>query len=167
MDDNSNSFTSSVALRGVTSIGAGQSIIFLEGNASGSTDASIAAAFNAVWGTSFVFGSAIGAYGGSGVGLSTSGDAVNIFKADGTPVTGVSFGASPLAPTLPSFDNRAGLSSTISQLSVAGVNGAFAITDSFGNAEIGSPGAVPEPGTYAMVLAGLAVLGAANRRRKA
>jgi hypothetical protein len=33
MDDSSNSFASAVALRGVTSIATGQSIIFLEGNA--------------------------------------------------------------------------------------------------------------------------------------
>jgi hypothetical protein len=173
MDDNSNG-SAKVALRGVTSIGAGQSIIFFEGNATGSTDITITSAFNAAWGTSFVFGTNIGAYGGSGVGLSTSGDAVNIFDAGGTRITGVDIG---LATTGVTFDNAAILGGTtlplptISTLSVSGLNGAF--VSSIG--EIGSPGslsspgsittAVPEPETYAMMLAGLGVLGFRVRRR--
>jgi hypothetical protein len=69
VDDNSNSFASSIALRGVTTINAGQSIVFFEGTATGTTDASITNAFNAAWGTSLVFGTSIGAYGGSSIGL--------------------------------------------------------------------------------------------------
>lgn len=53
MDDNSNAFATSVVLRRVTSIAAGQSVVFLEGTAPGSTDATIAAAFKSAW-----FGSA-------------------------------------------------------------------------------------------------------------
>lgn len=41
VDDDSNAFGSSVALRGVTTIPAGRSAVFFEGNASGSTDAAI------------------------------------------------------------------------------------------------------------------------------
>ncbi|MES1164477.1 MAG: lamin tail domain-containing protein, partial [Verrucomicrobiota bacterium] len=107
MDDNSNAFGSSVALRGVATIPAGRSAVFFEGNATGSTDAAILAAFSTAW-----FGSAtppagvlIGAYGGSGVGLSNDGDAVNLFDASGNRVTGVSFGASTAGRT---FDNTAG-----------------------------------------------------------
>jgi len=161
MDDNSNSFGSAVGLRGVTSINPGQSIIFFEGNATGTTDATIAAAFNSAWGTSLVFGSTIGAYGGSGVGLSSSGDAVNIYDAGGALRANVSFGA---ATSLVSFDNTALLNNTsITQLSVAGTNGAFLSSIN----EIGSPGyaAIPEPSTYALML-GLGALGVAAFRRK-
>ena len=45
MDDNSNSFGNAVALRGVTSIAAGQSVVFIEGNATGTTDSTIDATF--------------------------------------------------------------------------------------------------------------------------
>ncbi len=142
MDDNSNG-TAKVALRGVTSIPAGQSAIFFEGLADGSTDAAKIASFSTAW-----FGSAtppagflIGAYGGAGVGLSTGGDAVNLFDAGGNRITGVSFGTTTTGVT---FDNHAGLGSTalplptISTLSVVGVNSAFLSTTAV--PETGSPG---------------------------
>jgi hypothetical protein len=165
MDDNSNSFAASVALRGVTSIGAGQSVVFFEGVADGSTDAAILTAFNAAWGTSFVFGTSIGAYGGSGVGLGQGGDAVNLFDGGGALQAHVDFGAATSNVT---FDNAANLNNaTIAQLSVVGVNGAYL---SANGVEIGSPGLVaapvPEPETYAMLLAGLGLLGFVSRRRK-
>ena len=142
MDDNSNSFASSVALRGVTEIPAGKSAVFFEGTATGSTDTTILAAFSTAW-----FGTAtppagllVGAYGGTGVGLGAGGDAVNLFDAAGNRVTGVSFGAATPAAT---FDNTAALGSTtvplpaVSTFSVAGINGAF---PSANGAETGSPG---------------------------
>ncbi len=141
-DDSSNSFASAVALRGVTSIPAGESAVFFEGNAAGTTDAAIIAAFSSAW-----FGSPtppsgilIGAYGGSGVGLSSSGDAVNLFDAGGTRITGVGFGAAAATAT---FENTAGLGSatlplpTVSSLSVAGAKGGFLASN---GAETGSPG---------------------------
>jgi uncharacterized protein len=130
VDDNSNAFASAVALRGLTVLPAGKSAIFLEGIATGSTDAAIVANFSMAW-----FGTAtppsnvlIGTYGGSGVGLSTGGDAVNLFDATGDRVAGISFGPSTTGVT---FDNTAGLNGTtlplpvISTLSVVGANGAF------------------------------------------
>lgn len=158
IDDNSNAFGTAVALRGVTSIAAGQSVVFIEGNTSGSNDATLAASFISAWfGGSAPAGFAIGGYGGSGVGLSSSADAVNIFDAGGTLITRVEFGA---ATAKVSFDNAAGLSGPISQLSVVGVNGAF--TSAVGG-EVGSPGAIPAPASLA--LAGLGVLAAGRRRR--
>jgi hypothetical protein len=167
MDDNSNSFTSSVALRGVTSIAAGQSVIFLEGNATGSTDAAINASFKNAWfGSHVPAGLTLGNYGGSGVGLSSTADAVNIFNAAGNLQANVSFNASTNGL---SFDNAAKLNnSVISQLSVAGVNGAFVAANDA--SQIGSPGtlaAVPEPASSSMMLAGLGLMGFIARRRKA
>jgi len=165
MDDNSNSFANAVALRGVTSIAAGQSIVFIEGTATGTTDAAIDAAFKSAWfGSNVPASLAIGNYGGSGVGLSATVDAVNIFDSTGSLITRVDFNASTLGQT---FDNAAGLNNTaISTLSVIGVNGAF---KSFNATEIGSPGtvaAVPEANTYSMMFIGLGLMGFLARRRK-
>jgi len=160
MDDNSNSFASSVALRGVSSIAVGQSIVFIEGTATGTTDASIQSSFITAWfGASAPAGLTIGFYGGSGVGLSTGGDAVNLFNAGGTLITRVDFGASTTGVT---FDNAAGLNNTtVSQLSVVGVNGAFLSPAG----ETGSPGRIPEPAT--LTLLSLCGLGMFARSRRA
>src|SRR5262249_25406000 len=77
---------------------------------------------------------------GSGVGLSTDGDAVNIFDPQGDRLTGVSFG---FFTTGISFDNAALLNGAISALSVAGRNGAFVAVDGI---ETGSPGTVHPAG---------------------
>ena len=146
VDDSSNG-TVKIALRGVTVIPAGKSAIFLEGAADGSTDATIQANFSTAWfGTATLpTGMLVGGYGGSGIGLSASGDAVNIFDASGNRVTGVAFGAATVGT---SFDNKtAALGSTtlplptISTLSVIGTNGAFR---SASDTETGSPGFVSE-----------------------
>ncbi len=136
MDDNSNSFGSAVPLSGVTSIAPGQSIVFVD-----STTPINLSAFTTAWfGASVPSGFTVGTYGGPGVGLSTGGDAVNLFDAGGVRITGVSFGAATATAT---FDNTAGLGGTtlplpaVATLSVAGVNGAFF---SFNGAETGSPG---------------------------
>lgn len=141
IDDNSNG-TGKVALRGVTSIPAGKSAIFFEGAADGATDATIITNFSTAW-----FGSAIppaglliGAYGGSGVGLSTGGDSVNLFDATGNRITGVSFGAATTGVT---FDNHAGLGSTVlplPTLSTLSVVGTYAAFSSANGTETGSPG---------------------------
>jgi uncharacterized protein YjiK len=166
MDDNSNAFANAVPLLGVSSLPAGKSAVFFE-DTSGD-DATIEAAFAQAW-----FGSAtlpagfpIGHYGGSGVGLSTSGDAVNVFDAAADRVTGVSFGASPSAAPFPTFDNTAGAGATtlplptISTLSAVGVNGAFLSAD---GQEIGSPaGATPPPPTTTVAVTEVAPWGSGD-----
>jgi hypothetical protein len=167
MDDNSNAFASSVALRGVTSIAAGQSVIFLEGNATGTSDATIISNFKSAWfGNNLPAGLTIGNYGGSGVGLSATADAVNIFNSTGSLITRVDFGASTIVAGMPTatFDNAAGLNNmTLTKKSLIGINGAFA---SLTTSEIGSIAAVPEADTYAMMLAGLGLMGYTARRCK-
>ena len=166
MDDNSNSFAASVAMSGITSIAAGESVIFIET----STPATTVPGFQSYWGSP-VSGVQIGTYSGSGVGLSTAGDAVNIFDSAGTVLARVDFGASTTGRT---FDNAAGLNNvTLPTLSTLGVNGAFNSAQPLTattTLDIGSPGAiaaVPEPETYGMLLAGLALIGGIARRRKA
>jgi Lamin Tail Domain len=159
VDDSSNAFATAFALSGITSIGAGESVIFVEG-------ASPNALFLANWfGSNAPAGLQLGHYSGAGLGLSTAGDGVNIFNASGVPQASVSFGAASAGLT---FDNAAGLTGSISQLSVLGVNGAFVAINSA--TEIGSPGrvsAVPEASSIAMLLAGLVGLGALARQRRA
>lgn len=161
VDDSSNSFTTTRFFRGVTSIPAGGKAIFIEASATNVNDATKNASFITEWfGGNAPAGFLIGNYGGSGIGLSSDGDAVNIFNATGTLITGVTFGAATVGV---SFDNTAGLTGAISTLSQVGVNGAFTSTAG----EIGSPGVivapVPEPTSLGLVAA--AGLMALRRRR--
>jgi uncharacterized protein YjiK len=137
MDDNSNAFASAVTLNGITSIAPGESVIFLET----ATPATTIPLFLSTWfGANPPTGLQVGSYTGSGVGLSTAGDAVNIFNSSGTLQANVIFGAAPAGP-FPTFNNAAGLNNTtITQLSSTGVNGAFAAVNDAN--EIGSPGTI-------------------------
>lgn len=160
MDDSSNG-SAKVALVGITTIAAGESVIFTENAAS--------ASFLSTWfGANAPAGLQIGTYTGGGVGLSQSGDAVNIYNASGILQANVSFGASDSTSPYQTFDNAAGLNNAvISQLSVVGVNGAFAAANHA--IEIGSPGtiaAVPEPESYVLALAALGLFGIIARKRQ-
>jgi len=142
IDDNSNSFAASVALNGVTSIAAGQSVIFIEG------DASKVTAFNTAWfGGNAPSGFVIGTYSGNGIGLGNGGDAVNLYNASGTLITNVTFGAQSTAAS--TFDNRSALA-TVSAFSAVGTNGA---SISFNGAETGSPGTIVNSALPAIAIA--------------
>jgi MYXO-CTERM domain-containing protein len=155
MDDNSFNFANSVALNGISSIGAGESVVFIE-NTSGSN----VSAFMAYWGG--LPGVQVGYYGGSGVGLSSGGDGVIIFDSGGTEITRQSFGAAP-SPNGVTFGFDPG-SATFGEASVDGVHGAFLSTgQTAGVSDVGSPGVIPTPG--ALALLGIGGVAAARRRR--
>lgn len=162
VDDNSNSFAASLELTGITSIAAGESVIFIES----AEPATIVPSFKTLWfGSSAPAGLQIGTYSGSGIGLSTGGDAVNIYDAGGALQANVIFGNSPVGP-FPTFDNAAGLTGPISLLSTTGVNGALvAAGDSL---EIGSPGTIrniPEPAAGLLLAVALMPLLGVRKRQ--
>ncbi len=175
MDDDSNN-PNSALLSGISSINANESVIFIE-LAGGGNATTLKNSFLSTWfGSSVPSGLKIGTYTqgvAGGVGLSASGDTVNIYSGtSGTLQAKVILGASDSSSPYQTFDNAAGLNGvTISQLSAVGTNGAFVAAND--TTEIGSPGrisavaAIPEPETYAMFLAGLSILGAISRKRKA
>lgn len=139
IDDSSASFANAVPLNGITTINPGESVIFLEA-APGDLAAKKAAFLETWFGSNAPANLQVGSYSGSGVGLSTGGDGVNLYNAAGVLQTGITFGASPAGP-FPTFDNSAGLNNAaVSQLSEAGVHSAFAAAGDA--AEIGSPGTV-------------------------
>jgi hypothetical protein len=162
MDDSSAAFASAVALRGIGNLAPGQFAVLLEGNTTGTTDGTINSNFVATWfGGTAPSALIIANYGGSGVGLSTTaGDGVNLFDSGGALQASVSFGVTPIGATL---DNAAGLSGTISQAGVVGVNGAFTSFVTSPASEIGSPGVVPEPSMMAVSLLGFAALALKSR----
>ena len=158
MDDSSDSFAATVALSGITSIAPGESVIFIEG---GTVPAATTIAnFTAVWfGDNVPANLQIGTYTGGGVGLSTGGDAVNLYNSSGVRQTGVSFGASPGGPSFPTFDNAAAAKNTvISTLSAVGSNGGFAAINDAN--EIASPGSIATVVNHAPVVAGVVTLSA-------
>ncbi len=145
VDDNGPTFATAIALSGITSIAAGESVIFVETSGT-QTNSGNAANFRTLWfGASPPPGLQIGSYSGSGIGLSSGGDSVNLFNAGGTIVTSVSFGASQGGP-FPTFDNAPGITGLpITTSSVVGTNGAFTAA---GDAnEIGSPGTIATSST--------------------
>ena len=137
IDDSAPTFATAVPLNGITTIAPGESVIFMETAALAAKKAE----FLTLWfGANPPANLQIGSYSGSGVGLSTGGDAVNLYDAGGTIRASVSFGASPTG-TFRTFDNAAALNgTTISALAAVGVNGAFRAANDIN--EIGSPGTI-------------------------
>jgi hypothetical protein len=147
VDDNSFAFGSSVSLLGISTIASGESVVFIE-----SSVASDITSFRSFWGGLSTL--QIGSYSGSGVGLSSAGDGLVVFNASGTNLTGnVTFGA---ATTGVSFSYNP-QTNTFGALSVAGQFGART-SNSASPSNIGSPGVIPEPSTYALAGLGLVLL---------
>lgn len=135
IDDSSAAFASAATLNGVTNLAPGESAIFMEtADLPGKSTL-----FRSTWfGANPPAGLQIGSYSGSGLGLSSTSDGVNIYNAAGTLMASVSFGASDAISPFQTFDNTRGLNATtISQLSLVGTNGAIASSNA---AEVGSPG---------------------------
>ncbi len=138
MDDNSFAIGSAVALNGVTSIAAGESVIFAEST----TD--YLAFFNTFWGKSLT---KVGYYSGSGTSLGSGGDGVAVFDSSGTEVNRVSFGAATTGTSFYWIYDATGalISTATGTLSSAGSLGAATTS--------GSPTNTGSPGTKATALA--------------
>src|SRR5262249_16341605 len=86
MHDNSDAFSKAGELSGIDSIAAGELVIFVEAPETGTTAEAEekVTKFEASWfGSSIPAGLQVGHYQGEKVGLSTSGDGVNVFNAEG------------------------------------------------------------------------------------
>ena len=80
MDDNSFLFANAVPMAGVSSIAPGESAVFIETDTTVPADQATAiAAFRTFWGTAKLASVQVGEYSGSGVGLSSSADGVEVF----------------------------------------------------------------------------------------
>jgi hypothetical protein len=176
-DDSSYAFASSVALNGVTSIAAGESVAFLETTTLDSgTVATLISSFRSFWGGSGT-SAQIGYYAGSGISLSSAGDGIVLFNGSGTETTPrVSFGAATAGSSFYYGYDAAGDPTTSPNtnaiVSTAGtVDGQVTFNSATSLPQnIGSPGtavvtAVPEPSSMACVAAGLGLAAAAGIRR--
>lgn len=158
MDDSSFNFAVSVALGGITTIGAGESVVFIE-SASGAG----IAAFRSNWGG--LAGVQVGFYSGSGVGLSSGGDGACLFDSTGAILSQISFGAATSGSSFFYGWDAAGVidPSFNAVVSTAGTIGTQVTFTSTGDtASIGTALAVPAPGVLALF--GLAAVSSRRRR---
>lgn len=158
MDDSSFNFAASVALNGVSTIGAGESVVFIE-SASGAAISS----FRSFWGG--LAGIQVGFYSGSGVGLSSGGDGACLFDTTNTILSQVSFGAATSGSSFYFGWTSVGTLDPVYNglVSTVGVIGTQVTVASSGDiASIGSAIGVPAPGVAALL--GLAGLVARRRR---
>jgi|GEM_PF-1121921 len=138
MDDNSFAFGSAVTLNGVTSIAAGESVVFMETATASDPDT-----FKSYWGG--MNGKKVGTYTGSGVSLSSVGDGVVVFDSNGNEVTPrVSFGAATTGVSFYWVYDATGtlLTTTTGTLSQNGQLGAYTSTPtgSWTVSNVASPG---------------------------
>jgi len=133
MDDNSFAAGSAVPLNGVTTIGPGESVIFVE-SAAPATDVP---AFRTFWG--FAESVQVGSYAGNGVGFGSGGDGAAIFNSANVLISSVTFGAATTGRSFYYVYNSSGtMLSTGAPVSALGTVGAFTSANALGN--VGSPG---------------------------
>jgi MYXO-CTERM domain-containing protein len=159
MDDNSFSFAVSRALLGITSIGAGETVIFLETAAGAAVDS-----FRTFWGG--LAGVQVGYYSGAGASFSSGGDGMVLFDATGSEISPrVEFGAATSGSSFFwGYDSAGNLDPAyVAQFSTVGTIGTqvgFASSGDIGS--LGTAIGIPAPGALALV--GLAGLVARRRR---
>ncbi len=173
MDDGSFNPAVAVALNGVSSIGAGETAVFVET----SSPLTVIPDFRNFWGGSAATAT-IGSYTGGGVSFSSGGDGIVLFNSGSAEATPrVTFGAATLGSTF-YYQYAANGDPTTSPnpnaivSTVGTVDGQVTyLSANTVTQNIGSPGtatAVPEPSTVALGAIGLAILAArAVRRSKA
>ncbi len=140
VDDSSYAFATSLALSGVTAIPARKSVIFMET----ADPTTIIPTFKTFWGASLDAVS-VGSYSGSGIGLSSSGDGLVLFQADGTEVTRVSFGAATTGKSFYwSYSSDGSVVATAVVSSLGTINGTISNQVTITSADVlgntGSPG---------------------------
>ena len=174
MDDASFDSTRAVALNGVSSIGAGETVVFVETNA----PLTVIPDFRSFWGGSAATAT-IGSYTGGGVSFSSGGDGIVLFNSGSAEATPrVTFGAATLGSTFyyqyaSNGDPTTSPNTNAIVSTVGTVDGQVTyLSANTVTQNIGSPGtainAVPEPSTVALGSIGLAILAArAARRSKA
>lgn len=184
VDDSSYAFATSLALNGVTNLGAGESAMFFESKTVGA-EATDTAAFKNFWAGSAQTAQ-VGWYRGSGIGLSSNGDGLVLFDAGGVEATPrVAFGVATAGSSFywayrpdGSFAYGGPTNGAVSTIgTLPGENGGISQTTylsvdpppaPYNVTNIGSPGSaalVPEPSTVALVAAGIGLAGFAARRR--
>jgi len=159
IDDGSFSVAVSAALTGVSTIGAGESVIFIE-----SAGGAGISAFRTFWGG--LSGVQVGYYSGSGLGFSSGGDGACLFDTTSTILSQVSFGVATSGSSFFYGWTASGVldSAYNAVVSTVGIIGTQSTVSASGDtASIGSALAVPAPG--ALALLGLAGLAGRGRRR--
>ena len=163
VDDNFMS-GSSIALNGITSINAGESVAFLETTTLDSgTVATLISSFRTFWGGSAA-SAQIGYYAGSGIGLSSNGDGLVMFSGTTETTPRVTFGAATTGASFYYGYDAAGDPTTSPNTNaIVSTVGTLDGQITFASAtilpqNIGSPGtavaAVPEPSAIALLAIG-------------
>lgn len=147
-DDDSQSLAVAITITNDVVIQPGETIVLVETTAARPMDP---AQFRAWWGTNLPPQLKIVVYAGSGIGLSSSGDALYLWNAAATAnsdfICGVTFGAAPSSPrrtfvyNVDSPERQTPVPGLLTLLSAVGVNGAWAAS----NGDVGSPGRIIEP----------------------
>jgi len=158
IDDGSFSFAVSAALNGVASIGAGESVIFIESAAGAGI-----AGFRTHWGG--LSGVQVGYYSGSGLGFSSGGDGACLFDSGGAILSQVSFGVATSGSSFFYGWDAAGVldplyTAVVSTIGTIGTQVTVASTGDTASAGTALT-VVPAPGALALL-----VLGGMTRRRQ-